>query len=123
MEKTRIFWSPIAISSGLVVFFLGVNLTQVSLLIGWIGIIAGIVLLAFGFLWARKKYKAQRFWSPIGIGAGLTILVAGALLIKDYIIASGKDFSGIELSTGIVDVLSGIVLLILGFYAARGVKE
>lgn len=43
------FWSPIAITSGLTIFFFGIGFTSISLILGIITFIIGIALLIIGF--------------------------------------------------------------------------
>ena len=56
------FWSPIAITSGLAIFFFGVtyeanNAATVAnnAAIGWVDIVFGIILMAVGFFTAPRK--------------------------------------------------------------------
>ena len=49
------FWSSIALTSGLTIFFFGVSYVTTNVCIGWVDIVFGIALLIIGFSAAPLK--------------------------------------------------------------------
>ena len=49
------FWSPIALTSGLTIFFFGISYMPVNKCVGWVDVIVGVALLIIGFSVAPLK--------------------------------------------------------------------
>lgn len=55
LRGNKRFWAPIAITSGLTIFFFGVTYVDTNISIGWFDIVCGIILIGLGLSAAPIK--------------------------------------------------------------------
>jgi len=83
------FWSPIAISSGLVILFFGISYTAANLIIRWVDIGFGIALLSIGFYTSPLRESKRKNQKNLNREASSEIQLTDAEY-KSYLIEEKK---------------------------------